>query len=262
MPLFESIERGDANAIGRHLANLLDLGSLEINGIAVKDRTLYDSVYLDSFSIKLGREAKLVNSVDINLTGFEVGTSLLKELDLPPEVLEPLKEDKLKLNASLISNSDFNISESTGVFSIGFDNLGKFTFEVVQGGYTKDIAYKMYDIYNEEFINKLTLKLMKFSFTNEGLIEILMNEAQKNMNLTPIQMIQMVSQEIENSGEFLSYDLKEKMKKAVTTFIKSGKSIEISIKSVDKDGVSLDELNQFFASGLIENFFELDILAQ
>ena len=52
------------------------------------------------------------------------------------------------------------------------------------------------------------------------------------------------------------------MKKAVTTFIKSGKSIEISIKSVNKDGVSLDELNQFFASGQIENFIELDILSQ
>ena len=52
----------------------------------------------------------------------------------------------------------------------------------------------------------------------------------------------MVRQEIDNSGEILSTDIKEKMKKALTTFIKSGKGIEISIKSKDKDGISEDEL--------------------
>jgi len=266
-PLFESIDRGDLNAIGKHLGNLLDLGSFEVNGIEVKDPTMYDGVYVDSFNIKLGREDKLVNSVEIKLTGFEVDKSLLEEeLDLPPEVLEPLKEDKLKLNMSLNSNIDFNTSESTVDFSIGFDKLGKLTFEVVQGGYTKDVANymlnNMYSIFREEFVNKLTLKLIKFSFSNEGLTEILMKEVQKNMDLTPNQLIQMVSQEIDNSGEFLSSDMKEKMKKALTTFIKSGKSIEISIKSKDKDGVSVDELNEFFAYGRIKKFFELDIIAE
>jgi len=266
-PLFESFDRGDSNAIGKHLGNLLDLGSFEVNGIEVKDPTMYDAVYVDSFNIKLGREDKLVNSVEIKLTGFEVDKSLLEdELDLPPEVLEPLKEDKLKLNIALNANSNFNTSESTVDFSIGFDKLGKLTFEVVQGGYSKDVANYMLNnmdsIISEEFTNKLTFKLIKFSFSNEGLTEILMKEAQKNMDLTPDQMVQMVSQEIDNSGEILSADIKEKMKKALTIFIKSGKSIEISIKSKDKDGISEDELYELFEHGPIDKFLELDIKAE
>ena len=266
-PLFESIDRGDSNAIGKHLGNLLDLGSFEVNGIEVKDPTMYGAVHVDSFNIKLGREDKLVNSVEIKLTGFEIDKSLLEdELDLPPEVLEPLKEDKLKLNIALNANSNFNTSESTVDFSIGFDKLGKLTFEVVQGGYSKDIANYMLNnmdrIISEEFTNKLTFKLIKFSFSNEGLTEILMKEAQKNMDLTPDQMVQMVSQEIDNSGEILSADIKEKMKKALTIFIKSGKSIEISIKSKDKDGISEDELYELFEHGPIEKFLELDIKAE
>ena len=264
IPLFESFDRGDSNAIGKHLGNLLDLGSFEVNGIEVKDPTMYDAVHVDSFNIKLGREDKLVNSVEIKLTGFEIDKSLLEdELDLPPEVLEPLKEDKLKLNIALNTNIDFNTSESTVDFSIGFDKLGKLTFEVVQGGYSKDVANYMLNnmdsIFSEELTNKFTLKLIKFSFSNEGLTEILMKEAQKNMDLTPDQMVQMVSQEIDNSGEILSADIKEKMKKALTIFIKSGKSIEISIKSKDKDGISEDELYELFEYGSIEKFLELDI---
>jgi len=264
IPLFESIDRGDSNAIGKHLGNLLDLGSFEVNGIEVKDPTMYGAVHVDSFNIKLGREDKLVNSVEIKLTGFEIDKSLLEdELDLPPEVLEPLKEDKLKLNIALNANSNFNTSESTVDFSIGFDKLGKLTFEVVQGGYSKDVANYMLNnmdsIISEEFTNKLTFKLIKFSFSNEGLTEILMKEAQKNMDLTPDQMVQMVSQEIDNSGEILSADIKEKMKKALTTFIKSGKGIEISIKSKDKDGISEDELYELFEYGSIEKYLELDI---
>ena len=267
IPLFESFDRGDSNAIGKHLGNLLDLGSFEVNGIEVKDPTMYDAVYVDSFNIKLGREDKLVNSVEIKLTGFEIDKSLLEdELDLPPEVLEPLKEDKLKLNIALNANSNFNTSESTVDFSIGFDKLGKLTFEVVQGGYSKDVANYMLNnmdsIISEEFTNKLTFKLIKFSFSNEGLTEILMKEAQKNMDLTPDQMVQMVSQEIDNSGEILSADIKEKMKKALTIFIKSGKSIEISIKSKDKDGISEDELYELFEHGPIDKFLELDIKAE
>ena len=49
------------------------------------------------------------------------------------------------------------------------------------------------------------------------------------------------------------------MKIALTTFIKSGKSIEISIKSKDKDGISEDELYELFEYGPIEKFLELDI---
>ena len=267
IPLFESFDRGDSNAIGKHLGNLLDLGSFEVNGIEVKDPTMYDAAYVDSFNIKLGREDKLVNSVEIKLTGFEVDKSLLEdELDLPPEVLEPLKEDKLKLNMALNTNIDFNTSESTVDFSIGFDKLGKLTFEVVQGGYSKDVVNYMWNnmdsIFIQEFTNKITLKLIKVSFSNEGLTEILMKEAQKNMDLTPDQMVQMVSQEIDNSGEILSADIKEKMKKALTIFIKSGKSIEISIKSKDKDGISEDELYELFEHGPIDKFFELDIKAE
>ena len=266
-PLFESFDRGDSYAIGKHLGNLLDLGSFEVNGIEVKDPTMYDAAYVDSFNIKLGREDKLVNSVEIKLTGFEVDKSLLEdELDLPPEVLEPLKEDKLKLNIALNTNIDFNTSESTVDFSIGFDKLGKLTFEVVQGGYSKDVVNYMWNnmdsIFIQEFTNKITLKLIKVSFSNEGLTEILMKEAQKNMDLTPDQMVQMVSQEIDNSGEILSADIKEKMKKALTIFIKSGKSIEISIKSKDKDGISEDELYELFEHGPIDKFFELDIKAE
>ena len=267
-PLFESFDRGDSNAIGKHLGNLLDLGSFEVNGIEVnsKDPTMYGVVYVDSFNIKLGREDKLVNSVEIKLSGFEVDKSLLEDEFLPPEVSESFKEGKLKLNMALNSNSDFNTSESTVDFSIGLDKLGKLTFEGVQGGYSKDVANYMLNnmdsIISEEFTNKLTFKLIKFSFSNEGLTEILMKEAQKNMDLTPDQMVQMVSQEIDNSGEILSANIKEKMKKALTIFIKSGKSIEISIKSKDKDGISEDELYELFEHGPIDKFLELDIKAE
>ena len=47
-----------------------------------------------------------------------------------------------------------------------------------------------------------------------------------------------------------------------STFIKSGKSIEISIKSKDKDGISEDEFYELFEHGPIDKFLELDIKAE
>ena len=269
LPLFESIDTGDSKAIGKHVGNLLDLGSFEVNGLQVKDSSNdKNALNVDSFNINLNRDDKLVNSIEIKLSGLEVDKSLLEdEYELPVELLELFKEDKFKLNTALSLNADYNISEiSTGI-SIGFDKIGKFSIESSQGGFSRDLVnYALNNIdsiSSSEFTNrvdqKTTFKSLKFSFTNEGLMEIAMREAQKNMNLTPDQMVQMVSQEIEKSGEMLSADIKKKLKQALTTFIKSRKGLAISIRSKDKDGITGSKLVDSFMNGSIWNSLELDI---
>ena len=269
LPLFESIDSGDSKAIGKHVGNLLDLGSFEVNGLQVKDSSNdKNALNVDSFNINLNRDDKLVNSIEIKLSGLEVDKSLLEdEYELPVELLELFKEDKFKLNTALSLNADYNISEiSTGI-SIGFDKIGKFSIESSQGGFSRDLVnYALNNIdsiSSSEFTNrvdqKTTFKSLKFSFTNEGLMEIAMREAQKNMNLTPDQMVQMVSQEIEKSGEMLSADIKKKLKQALTTFIKSRKGLAISIRSKDKDGITGSKLVDSFMNGSIWNSLELDI---
>jgi hypothetical protein len=245
------------------------LGSFEVNGLQVKDSSNdKNALNVDSFNINLNRDDKLVNSIEIKLSGLEVDKSLLEdEYELPVELLELFKEDKFKLNTALSLNADYNISEiSTGI-SIGFDKIGKFSIESSQGGFSRDLVnYALNNIdsiSSSEFTNrvdqKTTFKSLKFSFTNEGLMEIAMREAQKNMNLTPDQMVQMVSQEIEKSGEMLSADIKKKLKQALTTFIKSRKGLAISIRSKDKDGITGSKLVDSFMNGSIWNSLELDI---
>ena len=269
LPLFESIDSGDSKAIGKHVGNLLDLGSFEVNGLQVKDSSNdKNALNVDSFNINLNRDDKLVNSIEIKLSGLEVDKSLLEdEYELPVELLELFKEDKFKLNTALSLNADYNISEiSTGI-SIGFDKIGKFSIESSQGGFSRDLVnYALNNIdsiSSSEFTNrvdqKTTFKSLKFSFTNEGFMEIAMREVQKNMNLTPDQMVQMVSQEIEKSGEMLSADIKKKLKQALTTFIKSRKGLAISIRSKDKDGITGSKLVDSFMNGSIWNSLELDI---
>ena len=269
LPLFESIDIGDSNAIGKYVGNLLDLGSFEVNGLQVKDSSNdKNALNVDSFNINLNRDDKLVNSIEIKLSGLEVDKSLLEdEYKLPVELLELFKEDKFKLNTAFSLNADYNISEiSTGI-SIGFDKIGKFSIESSQGGFSRDLVnYALNNIdsiSSSEFTNrvdqKTTFKSLKFSFTNEGLMEIAMREAQKNMNLTSDQIVQMVSQEIEKSGEMLSADIKKKLKQALTTFIKSRKGLSISIRSIDKDGITGSKLVDSFMNGSIWNSLELDI---
>ena len=92
-------------------------------------------------------------------------------------------------------------------------------------------------------VNKnATFKLLKSSFTNEGLTQIAIDLAKKNTGLTLDAMVNMVNQEIDKLGELLTADIKEKTKKALTTFIKSGKGIEISIKS-KKHHIGWNNLN-------------------
>ena len=267
LPLFESIEVGNSGAIARNVGNLLDLGSFEVNGIKVKDPTGNNLLNLDLFNIKLTRDNKLVNSMEIKLSGLEVDKFLLEdEYDLPAEFLESFKEDKLKLNTAWSLNADYNISEITTNASLGFDKIGELSIEYSQGGFSRDLVnYALNNIDSidsREFTNRVeqdtTFKSLNFSFFNEGLIDILLKEVQKNMNLTPDEMVQMVNQEIEKSRE-ISSDVKKKLKQALTTLVKSRKGFEISLRTKDKDGVSYPKLVDSFINGLIWESVELDI---
>ena len=267
LPLFESIEVGNSRAIASNVGNLLDLGSFEINGIKVKDPTGNNLLNLDLFNIKLTRDNKLVNSMEIKLSGLEVDKFLLEdEYDLPAEFLESFKEDKLKLNTAWSLNADYKISEITTNASLGFDKIGELSIEYSQGGFSRDLVnYALNNIDSidsREFTNRVeqdtTFKSLNFSFFNEGLIDILLKEVQKNMNLTPDEMVQMVNQEIEKSRE-ISSDVKKKLKQALTTLVKSRKGFEISLRTKDKDGVSYPKLVDSFINGLIWKSVELDI---
>ena len=267
LPLFESIEVGNSGAIASNVGNLLDLGSFEVNGIKVKDPTGNNLLNLDLFNIKLTRDNKLVNSMEIKLSGLEVDKFLLEdEYDLPAELLESFKEDKLKLNTAWSLNADYKISEITTNASLGFDKIGELSIEYSQGGFSRDLVnYALNNIDSidsREFTNRVeqdtTFKSLKFSFFNEGLIDILLKEVQKNMNLTPDEMVQMVNQEIEKSRE-ISSDVKKKLKQALTTLVKSRKGFEISLRTKDKDGVSYPKLVDSFINGLIWKSVELDI---
>ena len=267
LPLFESIEVGNSGAIASNVGNLLDLGSFEVNGIKVKDPTGNNLLNLDLFNIKLTRDNKLVNSIEIKLSGLEVDKFLLEdEYDLPAELLESFKEDKLKLNTAWSLNADYKISEITTNASLGFDKIGELSIEYSQGGFSRDLVnYALNNIDSidsREFTNRVeqdtTFKSLKFSFFNEGLIDILLKEVQKNMNLTPDEMVQMVNQEIEKSRE-ISSDVKKKLKQALTTLVKSRKGFEISLRTKDKDGVSYPKLVDSFINGLIWKSVELDI---
>ena len=267
LPLFESIEVGNSGAIASNVGNLLDLGSFEVNGIKVKDPTGNNLLNLDLFNIKLTRDNKLVNSMEIKLSGLEVGKFLLEdEYDLPAEFLESFKEDKLKLNTAWSLNADYKISEITTNASLGFDKIGELSIEYSQGGFSRDLVnYALNNIDSidsREFTKRVeqdtTFKSLKFSFFNEGLIDILLKEVQKNMNLTPDEMVQMVNQEIEKSRE-ISSDVKKKLKQALTTLVKSRKGFEISLRTKDKDGVSYPKLVDSFINGLIWKSVELDI---
>ena len=267
LPLFESIEVGNSGAIASNVGNLLDLGSFEVNGIKVKDPTGNNLLNLDLFNIKLTRDNKLVNSMEIKLSGLEVDKFLLEdEYDLPAELLESFKEDKLKLNTAWSLNADYKISEITTNASLGFDKVGELSIEYSQGGFSRDLVnYALNNIDSidsREFTNRVeqdtTFKSLNFSFFNEGLIDILLKEVQKNMNLTPDEMVQMVNQEIEKSRE-ISSDVKKKLKQALTTLVKSRKGFEISLRTKDKDGVSYPKLVDSFINGLIWKSVELDI---
>lgn len=267
LPLFESIEVGNSGAIAGNVGNLLDLGSFEVNGIKVKDPTGNNLLNLDLFNIKLTRDNKLVNSMEIKLSGLEVDKFLLEdEYDLPAEFLESFKEDKLKLNTAWSLNADYKISEITTNASLGFDKIGELSIEYSQGGFSRDLVnYALNNIDSidsREFTNRVeqdtTFKSLNFSFFNEGLIDILLKEVQKNMNLTPDEMVQMVNQEIEKSRE-ISSDVKKKLKQALTTLVKSRKGFEISLRTKDKDGVSYPKLVDSFINGLIWKSVELDI---
>ena len=267
LPLFESIEVGNSGAIASNVGNLLDLGSFEVNGIKVKDPTGNNLLNLDLFNIKLTRDNKLVNSMEIKLSGLEVDKFLLEdEYDLPAEFLESFKEDKLKLNTAWSLNADYKISEITTNASLGFDKIGELSIEYSQGGFSRDLVnYALNNIDSidsREFTNRVeqdtTFKSLNFSFFNEGLINILLKEVQKNMNLTPDEMVQMVNQEIEKSRE-ISSDVKKKLKQALTILVKSRKGFEISLRTKDKDGVSYPKLVDSFINGLIWKSVELDI---
>ena len=267
LPLFESIEVGNSGAIASNVGNLLDLGSFEVNGIKVKDPTGNNLLNLDLFNIKLTRDNKLVNSMEIKLSGLEVDKFLLEdEYDLPTELLESFKEDKLKLNTAWSLNADYKISEITTNASLGFDKIGELSIEYSQGGFSRDLVnYALNNIDSidsREFTNRVeqdtTFKSLNFSFFNEGLIDILLKEVQKNMNLTPDEIVQMVNQEIEKSRE-ISSDVKKKLKQALTTLVKSRKGFEISLRTKDKDGVSYPKLVDSFINGLIWKSVELDI---
>ena len=151
--------------------------------------------------------------------------------------------------------------------SAGFEKLGTFTLETKQGGFSKDIVNYMLNnsdkIGSSEYTNRVnknaTYKLLKSSFTNDGLTQIAMDLAKKNTGLTPDAMVNMVNQEIDKLGELLTADIKEKTKKALTTFIKSGKGIEISIKSKNKEGISITKLTSSMMEGSLANYLELDI---
>ena len=255
--------------IGKKISNLgnaLDLGSFEVKGIQIEDRN--QSIDIGSFDIKLGRDEKLINSMEISLSGFELDKALLiNEGLIAPEILNSFKEDKLKLNTSMNVNADYSISEMSSKISAGFEKLGTFTLETKQGGFSKDIVNYMLNnsdkIGSSEYTNRVnknaTYKLLKSSFTNDGLTQIAMDLAKKNTGLTPDAMVNLVNQEIDKLGELLTADIKEKTKKALTTFIKSGKGIEISIKSKNKEGISITKLTSSMMDGSLANYLELDI---
>jgi hypothetical protein len=263
--LFKNIDTG--NKIN-NLGNLFDLGSVEVSGIQVKDPITNQTANVDSFNIKLARDNGLVNSIKVKLTGLEVDKSLLQDQGvLPDEVLLSFKEDKLKLNTALKLNADYNLSEFSSEITIGLDKIGEISLQAILGGFSKDfINYVLNNLdrsTSKDFTNKVnqtsTYKSLKASFSNDGLTEIVIKQAQNKMNLTPDQMVLMVSQNIENSGEILSSDLKEKLKKAITTFIKSGKGLSIAINSKVKEGILFPNLVASFMSGSIEDSVELEI---
>lgn len=249
-----------------NLGNALDLGSFEVKGIQIEDSN--QSIDIGSFDIKLGRNEKLINSIEVSLSGLEVDKALLiNEGLIAPEILNSFKEDKLKLNTSMHLNADYSISEISSKISAGFDKLGKLTLETKQGGFSKNIVNNMLNnldkIGSIDYMNEVnknaTFKLLKSSFINDGLTQIVMDISKKNTGLTPDVMVNMVNQEIDKLGELLTADIKEKTKKALTTFIKSGKGIEISIKSKNKEGISIPKLTSSIFDGSLVNSFELNI---
>ena len=244
------------------LMNSFDLGSIEVNGINVNDPDSYDDIDINSINFKLGRKDKIVNLVEIELLGFEVDKSKVTMVLGVPGALESFKEDKIKLDLGINFNSDFNTGEAVIDFSLGIDRIGTFNIEIVQGGYSESFYYNILNNLEgvlsnpDKFYVQTTFKSIKYSFSNDGLLEIIKKEA----NLSSAQINQMLSQEIDNLEGILSNDLRQRSKKALITFIKSGKGIEISLKSKDKGGISQDKINQLLSFSIpFDKYVELDI---
>ena len=244
------------------LMNSFDLGSIEVNGINVNDPDSYDDIDINSINFKLGRKDKIVNLVEIELLGFEVDKSKVTMVLGVPGALESFKEDKIKLDLGINFNSDFNTGEAVIDFSLGIDRIGTFNMEIVQGGYSESFYYNILNNLEgvlsnpDKFYVQTTFKSIKYSFSNDGLLEIIKKEA----NLSVAQIDQMLSQEIDNLEGILSNDLRQRSKKALITFIKSGKGIEISLKSKDKGGISQDKINQLLSFSIpFDKYVELDI---
>lgn len=244
------------------LMNSFDLGSIEVNGINVNDPDSYDDIDINSINFKLGRKDKIVNLVEIELLGFEVDKSKVTMGLGVPGALESFKEDKIKLDLGINFNSDFNTGEAVIDFSLGIDRIGTFNIEIVQGGYSESFYYNILNNLEgvlsnpDKFYVQTTFKSIKYSFSNDGLLEIIKKEA----NLSSAQIDQMLSQEIDNLEGILSNDLRQRSKKALITFIKSGKGIEISLKSKDKGGISQDKINQLLSFSIpFDKYVELDI---
>ena len=244
------------------LMNSFDLGSIEVNGINVNDPDSYDDIDINSINFKLGRKDKIVNLVEIELLGFEVDKSKVTMVLGVPGALESFKEDKIKLDLGINFNSDFNTGEAVIDFSLGIDRIGTFNIEIVQGGYSESFYYNILNNLEgvlsnpDKFYVQTTFKSIKYSFSNDGLLEIIKKEA----NLSSAQIDQMLSQEIDNLEGILSNDLRQRSKKALITFIKSGKGIEISLKSKDKGGISQDKINQLLSFSIpFDKYVELDI---
>jgi len=244
------------------LMNSFDLGSIEVNGINVNDPDSYDDIDINSINFKLGRKDKIVNLVEIELLGFEVDKSKVTMVLGVPGALESFKEDKIKLDLGINFNSDFNTGEAVIDFSLGIDRIGTFNIEIVQGGYSESFYYNILNNLEgvlsnpDKFYVQTTFKSIKYSFSNDGLLEIIKKEA----NLSVAQIDQMLSQEIDNLEGILSNDLRQRSKKALITFIKSGKGIEISLKSKDKGGISQDKINQLLSFSIpFDKYVELDI---
>ena len=244
------------------LMNSFDLGSIEVNGINVNDPDSYDDIDINSINFKLGRKDKIVNLVEIELLGFEVDKSKVTMVLGVPGALESFKEDKIKLDLGINFNSDFNTGEAVIDFSLGIDRIGTFNIEIVQGGYSESFYYNILNNLEgvlsnpDKFYVQTTFKSIKYSFSNDGLLEIIKKEA----NLSVAQINQMLSQEIDNLEGILSNDLRQRSKKALITFIKSGKGIEISLKSKDKGGISQDKINQLLSFSIpFDKYVELDI---
>jgi hypothetical protein len=244
------------------LMNSFDLGSIEVNGINVKDPDSYDDIDINSINFKVGRKDKIVNLVEMELLGFEVDKSKVAMGLGVPGALESIKEDKIKLDLGINFNIDFNTGEGIIDFSLGIDRIGKFNMEIVQGGYSESFYYNISNNLEgvlsnpDKLYEQTTFKSMKYSFSNDGLLEIIKKEA----NLSVAQIDQILSQEIGNLEGILSNDLRQRSKKALITFIKSGKGIEISLKSKDKDGISQDKINQLLSFSIpFDKYVELDI---